>query len=427
MHKRIPLPIGLALMLLLPGCDDSARETGQTGPPYSIREVVGAAPPKSDRIDIDVYVDATTSMEGFTAGEGSAYGQFLDQLEASALSAWKSANPRFYKFGQVIKPIDRSHFLLAKTSPGFYREKGVFANTYIDSVVNRTDPNNLSVLVTDLFQDEGDVNMMVESIKTKCFAKGVMVGVLGVKSAFKGTVYDVPAYPQGYPLDSPERPFYAVIFGNPYNMELLFEALKTRPFVRENQFLLFSGQVIRGFDVKLTKATGSRVTRLGGETGASPYVFDFRMFEGNDDVQFDLALTLDRNPHCADFSERNLEVVAYKKAAAAKGGAPADSTLTDEVTLTGVKRTGNTLTGKVHLRNRDGEGRYAYTVYLKARPLNGLQLPRWIKDFSTEAPVPGTPSAHRTYNLEKFAATLLVANASVAPTYLAKFNLNIRK
>jgi hypothetical protein len=272
------------------------------------------------------------------------------------------------------------------------------------------------------------VNIMVESIKSKCFARGVMVGMVGVKSAFKGTVYDVPAYPQGYALDSPERPFYAVIFGNPYNMELLFEALKAKPFVRENQFLLFSGQVIRGFGVKLAKATGSKVTRLPGKAKeAAPYVFDFKMFEGHDDVQFDLTLDLDRNPRCADFEAANVEVVAYKKAAPAKAGARPDSLPTGEVSLTHVKRTGNTLTGKLHLRNGDGEGRYAYVVYLKARPLNGLVLPAWIRDFSTTAPVPGTPAAHKTYNLEKFASTLLVANASVAPTYLAKFYLNIRK
>ncbi|HEX8530438.1 MAG TPA: hypothetical protein VF646_10460, partial [Cytophagales bacterium] len=105
MRKSIPLSTGLVLGLFLQGCPPAEREIEQ---PYTVSEVVGAPPPKSDRIDIDVYVDATTSMEGFTVGEGSEYSQFLDQLEASALSAWKSANPRFYKFGQVIKPIDRA-------------------------------------------------------------------------------------------------------------------------------------------------------------------------------------------------------------------------------------------------------------------------------------------------------------------------------
>lgn len=68
------------------------------------------------------------------------------------------------------------------------------------------------------------------------FYKGVMVGIIAVESPYKGRVYDVPGYPSGYSLNTEERPFYAITFGNPSNMELLFESLKSKPFVKEEQF-----------------------------------------------------------------------------------------------------------------------------------------------------------------------------------------------
>ena len=72
-------------------------------------------------------------------------------------------------------------------------------------------------------------------------------------------------------------------------------------------------------------------------------------------------------------------------------------------------------------------GNYTYIVYLKANELSGLQTPKWIKDFSTEDPVPKTASENKTLNLDKLSTTLLVANASISPTYIAKFYLNIFK
>src|SRR4026209_2490443 len=102
---------------------------------YSDADVVGTPYKKTDQINIDIYIDATTSMEGFAVNNSSKYSQFLDQLEASGMSAWKKADIKFFKFGQIIKPVDRTQFLSAKNNLQFYREPGIFKNTYIDSVV----------------------------------------------------------------------------------------------------------------------------------------------------------------------------------------------------------------------------------------------------------------------------------------------------
>ena len=112
-------------------------------------------------------------------------------------------------------------------------------------------------MITDLFQTEGDVNTMVEKIKEKCFANNIAVGILGIKTDFNGTVYDVPGRPS-YSLTTSERPFYAIVFGNNDNLESLFDVLKTKTFVNESQVLIFSKYIIESFKISLTKTRESK-------------------------------------------------------------------------------------------------------------------------------------------------------------------------
>ncbi|MEJ7736778.1 MAG: hypothetical protein WKF97_05060 [Chitinophagaceae bacterium] len=418
------LLICIPMLILLVTCKPGFKEVTWE---YTDKDVVGVPPAKSDQINMDVYVDATTSMEGFAVSNASHYSQFIDQLEASALSAWRKADPAFFKFGQIIRPVDRTEFLSAKNNLTFYREKGVYLKTFIDSVVNRTDPKRLSVLVTDLFQDEGDVNIMVERFKEKCFARGVVVGIAGVKSDFKGKVYDVPNYPRGYDLDSKERPFYAIIFGNQYNMELLFEALKTKPFVKEEQFLVFSNHIIKSYEAKLVKSATSRSLVNKAQRGIKN-VFDFTLKkEGKETPRFNLEIMLNRNTRCADFSAKDIEPVVFKKSMKGTDKAAGDSSTTSDISVTDLQRTGDKLTATIVLNNEDEPGNFSYVIYLKANQLNGLLTPKWIRDFSTDNPVPNTITAAKTYNLEKLSSTLLVANATVSPTYIGKIYLNIYK
>lgn len=423
-YAKLYLYSYLILLLFISSCSKKISEIEWD---YSDKDIVGNKLQKSDQIDIDVYVDATTSMEGFAISNTSTYSDFLDQLEASSLSAWKKADLKFFKFGEIIKPIERNEYLSAKTDLRFYRESQIFKKTFIDSVVNKTDANRLSVLITDLFQDEGDVNIMVERLKEKSFAKNIMVGIIGVESGFNGKVYDVPSYPKGYKLETDERPFYAIVFGNSYNMELLFDALKKKDFVKEEQFLLFSPYIIKSFNVSLVKTKDSKFVNKKAPREEVKNSFDFSMKEEGKDARFDLEIDVSRNTRCADFSTENLEVIVFKKSIIDDKNKSPDSLLTKDVSLENLQRNGDKLTATLILKNDNEVGNYSYLVYLKANQLKGLETPNWIKDFSTDNPVPGNESASKTYNLEKLTSTLLVANASVSPTYIAKFYINIFK
>jgi hypothetical protein len=51
--------------------------------------VVGNRDVSINSIPEEIYIDATTSMEGFAINETLIYSKFLDQLEASVITAWK--------------------------------------------------------------------------------------------------------------------------------------------------------------------------------------------------------------------------------------------------------------------------------------------------------------------------------------------------
>lgn len=402
---------------------------------YSDNEIISTKTSNADKINIDIYIDATTSMEGFATGNSTIYSQFLDQLEASALSAWKSADAKYFKFGEKVKPINRSEFLTAKNNLTFYRERGIFMKTYIDSVIKKTESERLSVVITDLFQDEGDVNTMVEKLKEQCFKRNVMVGILGVKSEFNGKVFDAPNFKMGFNLNTKERPFYALIFGNTNNMEILFEALKTKQFVKDNQLLLISNHILKSFDVSLIKTKDSKFVNKKASSKQNKNLFDFTMKEEGKNAKFDIEINLDRNLHCSDYSEKNIDLIVYKKSTIAHEGSGcsspkitiSDSVLTNDIKIENIQRNGNKLTATLILNNEDPIGNYSYLIYLKINQINGFQVPSWIKEFSTDNPIPNSPSASKTYNLEKLTSTLLVAKNSMAPIYITKFFINIYK
>jgi hypothetical protein len=381
-----------------------------------------------NNIPIDIYIDATTSMEGFAVGELSVYSQFIDQLEASALAAWKSADIKYYKFGTRTRAIKRDEFLNSKNDKSFYRETGFLEKTYIDNVIKNTDSKRLSVVITDLFQDAGDVNAMVDKIKVQCFSKNVLVGILGIRTEFDGKIFDFPDCPMnGYTHKTKGRPFYALVFGEPIKMEKLFEALQTTPFVKENQIILISNEIMKLSNVSILKTRESKFVNKKAPHMQGNNSYDFSMKEKGKEARFNFEVTIEKNSHCVDFKENLIEAVVYKKSITDSKNANPESVLTNDIKFENIIRQGNKITAILVLNNEDPVGNYSYQIYLQPNQLNGFALPGWIKDFSTDNPVPNTPSMSQTFNLEKLISRLLVAKNAVTPTYISKSYLNIYK
>ncbi len=191
-------------------------------------------PSPSADVAADIYLDATLSMQGFTATETfSYYQQTIPLLESAIIKTWKNGKVNFNKFGDKIENLPDRKFLEAN-KPAFYSDQNLNRKTYIENVINIADTSHLNIIVTDLFQDNADINPLIEKIKTKFIGKGLAVGVLAVKSQFNGKIYDVGAnnYTFVYKTsDSPTfRPFYIVALGSHADIAVYFETLESSGF-----------------------------------------------------------------------------------------------------------------------------------------------------------------------------------------------------
>ncbi|HEV7587967.1 MAG TPA: hypothetical protein VGO40_07525 [Longimicrobium sp.] len=384
----------------------------------SAQAVVGAED-KVDSLRVNVYVDGTVSMSGFLAGGSSRYTGFLDGVESALQNGLRRADVHYFKFGRVVRELDRAGFRAART-PSFYAEHGISDVTQIDSVIQCDSGAQVTVAVTDLFQDEGDVQSIVSRIKNRCFAKGAAVGILAIPSEFNGMVYDavVPPYPYSSTGDAATyRPFYAVMLGAPEHLERIHDALRAAN-VHQGDFVLISPHVVRQFEVKMTKSRDSRDLNRRAEAAPGHFRFDVRRGGAGGTAIADIMIRL--KPSAPDFRAERLGLTALRR------GAGSDSVQTADFTLERVQRTAAGVTATLSLHAPSEPGNYAYQLSLVTDPLDGFLMPAWVARLSSPNPT-AQADPNKTLNLETFVTDLRHAASSVHPPELARWYVDLRR
>jgi hypothetical protein len=380
--------------------------------------VTGAAA-GGDSMRVDVYVDGTVSMSGFLNAGSSQYVEFLDDLESSVQNSVRRPQIRYFKFGRAVRELDRDGFRAART-PAFYAERGISDVTQIDSVIQCPAGAHVTVAVTDLFQDEGDVQAVVARIKERCFARGAAVGVLAVPSQFNGMVYDarVPAYRYASTAERASyRPFYALLFGAPEHVERLHAALQAQPYVKAGHFTLIAPYVVRDFQVALAKSPDSRHLNRRSEERPGHFRFDVR--KGGDGGTLTADVTVRLKPSAPDYRSERVELVAFRRAGA-------DSVRTEDIALDSVRRRGDVLNATLRLRAPAEPGTYAYRLSLVTGALDGFVPPAWVRTLSSPNPT-AADGPNRTLNLERFVTDLRRAASSVHAPELARWYVDVRR
>ncbi len=250
------LSIYLCFFLFLTSCETSKN----SGIPDFEDDTSKHSPvPISDRLVARIYFDATLSMQGYVVPGSTRYTQMCRYLESVIVSGWENATINFYRFGEEVEAIDRSTYLNL-SRPGFYENNKIFRETFIQKIIDheaqltpdeveesitteestetatiREETNNIGeksplvVIVTDLFQDNGDLTVLVTQLKEQYIKKGYEVGLLGLRSEFDGTVYDLGGVPLRYQntLENPEtyRPFYLLVLGKHADIARYFDRL----------------------------------------------------------------------------------------------------------------------------------------------------------------------------------------------------------
>ena len=272
--SSILLTIYLSLFFLVPSCKIGKDQKIPEFQPDASNSTLGDI---SDRLVARIYFDATLSMQGFVIPSSTQYTQMCRYLESVIVSGWENATVKFFRFGEKVESINRSTYLnLSQTA--FYENSRIFRETFIQKIIdhevqltpdevedsvtteestetvsipeetnNNGKESQLVVIVTDLFQDNRDLTVLVTQLKEQYIQKGYEVGLLGLRSEFDGTVYDLGEAPLPYRSTSgkPEtfRPFYLLVLGRHADISHYFDRLIANGF-SDAQTVIFSRYLV---------------------------------------------------------------------------------------------------------------------------------------------------------------------------------------
>lgn len=266
----LPFFIYLCFLILLTSCGAGTDK----GTPDFEPDMSDLTPGDiSDRLVARIYFDTSVSMQGFVVPNSTRYTRILRYLESAIVSGWNTGKAEFFRFGEQVRPINRDSYLRAG-SVGFYDDIRTFiqkifeyedqlanenieinntsgdsidAITPSESISNDKKENRLVVIVTDLFQDRGDINLLVSQLKDKYIKNGLEVGLLGLRSEFNGKVYNLGTAPVTYRSrpGNPEtfRPFYLLVLGRHADIAHYFDRLIANGF-SEAKTVIFSQYLV---------------------------------------------------------------------------------------------------------------------------------------------------------------------------------------
>lgn len=396
---------------------------------------------------VDICIDATPSMEGFATPADSTYRTFLEDLEGSFISGVKNVSDvRYFKFGETIRQMTRTDFRQAH-GRAFYHEPGIFKTTNLE-LVFRTDGGRRSegkavqanaaqvppapprdarrvvVVVTDLFQQDQDVNAVVQQIKTSCLSdRQCSVALLAIPSPFEGTVYDarVPSYPYRSTSDPATfRPFYLLMFGPEDELRRFADVLSSRKYIDLRRFTIVGARTVSQFSAELQPdRTVKGVTpRQSCDAPLDLYV---NLRKNYDRAAVKAVLKIVPDAQSFAFNPARVAVRVFRES---------DGRLIpagDEVATTITPASG-ALALDAAIRPPQAKGDYLYVFELRTGDVNGFLLPSWITGFTSPDPRPGRDPG-KTLNLDRFVEQL-IATSMLADHHqpkLARFRVLIHK
>lgn len=198
-------------------------------------------------INISLNIDGSESMPGYLTNGASRYIKTIQLLDRTFSI---SDLVEYYRVGGPEKQkISRSKFLEA-IKERFYYEDRVTSNL-TGAIAPQKEGKELLVLITDLYQNQGDVTAVNKKIRQHYLNKeGYAAGILAIRSEFNGKVYVVgsnrdnfnfPYNTEGKPIEK-FRPFYVIFLGPYKHILYYFEKLKRDggELIKNSEFTIFS-------------------------------------------------------------------------------------------------------------------------------------------------------------------------------------------
>jgi hypothetical protein len=206
--------------------------------------------------EVRFFLDATESMLGFASQ--ASYLEFMKDLEDS-VTELSDANQTIhkYRFASTVdcsdNSLDKQRAIDIVKQKDFYR--GTKQVTRIDNVLNQKcvpdDRSNLSIIITDLFQEGTDSGAIVAKLEPY-LKQGLAVGLIGIESDFDGNIWDYATnnYSTQPIQHKGSRPVYAMVIGDVSAVREYFDSVKrlSKDAKVEQNFTIFTSQ---SFDNKI--------------------------------------------------------------------------------------------------------------------------------------------------------------------------------
>ena len=409
------------IIFLISGCSNNKPEIKWN---FSKDEITGKSSSPSDKLNVDIYLDATTSVMGFNSPTVTNYSTLLDDIELVVKNVWKDSDPKYFKFGTSIDTLTRTQFVEGKTNPKFYSDRFTPNQLDLDKAVANIDPKRVSIIITDLFYKGQDIPKIVSAVNDNCTKKGIEIGVLSVSSLFTGVIADV-APP--VTVTGEIRPLYVLILGGKENIQKVFDAFRDKPYVNSDQKFIVTKTPLESYEIKVEKKKDKDNSAINSDQGSVlkykdfGNVFGFRLKEKDKAAYLTFELTSNLHPAFAKFSANNIKLTAFKKTPGVK-----DSILTDEVQLNNVKVSGNKITGELKISSDGTDESVSYLINIGFDNTADLQMPEWVKKYDTESYTQSDPKGKTIY-LKKLFTEISTYNLTCNNPKLGKFYLYIRQ
>lgn len=427
MNKRYILSFLLIAVFLV---SESCGEKAKPPVPYDEQACLSAIlgnQEDEDQVNIDVYLDATESMKGYAVGSNCVFEEFLRKLESVGISRFANPTFRYYKFGTRVQPIERNEFLSAgDVSKRFYDDPSLNLRTYLDSVVSRASLSSLSIIITDLFPENRDINSLADKIKEHSIKRGLSIGLLGIKSQFSGMIYDASGpnyyYKSTQGNDDTYRPFYVLFFGNHNLISAFLERLVKENYVSEKNVLIISRYLVSQFNGKISYNSKDLMT-LKSESQSSV----FRMSGDKKNVPLTLEVSYSPIKWTEPFDKDQVELLVFRKSG---NSTSKDSALCDDLRAQKIAKDDNVLRIDAIFTPPQQPNWYAYLIFLRVKP-SDPSVPDWVREFSAKV-VNSRENPNKTLNLVEFVENLLMSAHTIQakekkPLFIAKLNFTVER
>jgi hypothetical protein len=252
-EKYRSLGVSAIAVLFLHACAP-AQQTVSCDLPKQSSNPVLAVGPKTDTAKISILIDGTPSMQGFVNNlPSSRYVSTLQLIDSVSSTGWVSAQSelKYYRFGTSKQVLDRATYRRAQL-PEFYGNSPDLKVSNIDVAIDKPKADSLSIIITDLYQKDADITLVQNQLNQKYLQPGYAVGIIAIKSEFKGTIYDVGLRGQQFEYStmgqpaSKFHPFYVLFLGSHGNIKHFFEQLKAMngDLAKQAEFSIFYPQPV---------------------------------------------------------------------------------------------------------------------------------------------------------------------------------------